>query len=70
LLFSLASWVPFLVDALSFAASSALVAAVRGNFKPQGAADASRAGLRAEIAQGLGWLLAHRLLRALAVLVG
>jgi MFS family permease len=70
LLFSLAAWVPFLADALSFAASSLLVARVRGRFRAQGAADAARAGLRAEIAQGLRWLLAHRLLRALAVLVG
>ena len=70
LLFSLASWVPFLGDALSFAASSALVATIRGHFRPQGAADAQRVSLRAEIAQGLRWLRAHRLLRALAVLVG
>jgi MFS family permease len=70
LLFSVAAWVPFLADALSFAASSLLVARVRGRFRAQGAADAARAGLRAEIAQGLRWLLAHRLLRALAVLVG
>lgn len=69
-LFSLAAWVPFLVDALSFAASSALVAAIRGHFTSQGAADAPRAGLRIDIAQGLRWLLAHRLLRALALLVG
>jgi MFS family permease len=70
LLFSLATWVPFLVDALSFAVSSVLVATIRGHFRPQRAADAARPGLRVEIAQGLRWLLAHRLLRALAVLVG
>jgi MFS family permease len=70
LLFSLATWIPFLVDALSFAASSALVATVRGHFKPQRAAEASSIRLRVDIAQGLRWLLAHRLLRALAVLVG
>jgi predicted MFS family arabinose efflux permease len=70
LLFLVASWVPFLVDALSFAASSALIARVRGHFKPHEAADAARVGLWADIAQGLRWLLAHRLLRALAVLVG
>jgi len=69
-LFAVASWVPFLVDALSFAASSALVAAVRGHFRPRAAADAAHAGLRAEIVEGLRWLFAHRLLRALAVLVG
>jgi MFS family permease len=70
LLFSLATWIPFLVDALSFAASSALIATVHGNFKPQRAAEASSTRLRVDIAQGLRWLLAHRLLRALALLVG
>jgi MFS family permease len=33
-LFSVAGWIPFAVDAVSFAASSALVAAIRGSFGP------------------------------------
>jgi hypothetical protein len=79
-LFSVAAWVPLAVDAVSFGASSALVAAIKGRFgrppsPPGAAADgagtpvAGRPSLRAEIAEGLRWLLAHRLLRALAVMV-
>jgi MFS family permease len=76
-LFSLASWVPLAVDAVSFGASSALVAAIKGRFgRPRapaavgvGGGDAGRPSLRAEIAEGLRWLLAHRLLRALAGMV-
>ena len=56
-LFSASAWIAFAVDAVSFAASSALIAAIPGR----------RAGLRAEIAEGLGWLFAHRVLRALAL---
>ncbi len=69
-LFALAAWVPFLVDAVSFAASSALIALIRGNFAPERSVDVPRIGLWAEIAEGLRWLLGHRLLRTLAVMVG
>jgi MFS family permease len=79
-LFSVAAWIPLAVDAVSFGASSALVAAIKGRFgrppaPPGPGADgagtpvAGRPSLRAEIAEGLRWLLAHRLLRALAVMV-
>jgi MFS family permease len=76
-LFSLAAWIPLAVDAVSFGASSALVAAIKGRFsRPPGTAVPGTAGaaarrpsLRAEIAEGLRWLLRHRLLRALAVMV-
>jgi MFS family permease len=67
-LFALGASVPFLVDAVSFAASSTLIASIRGRFAAH-RADAPRAGLWAEVAEGLGWLFAHRLLRALAVMV-
>jgi MFS family permease len=77
-LFSLASWIPLAVDALSFGASAALVAAIKERLGPAppgaaaagvGAPVAGRPSLRAEIAEGLRWLLAHRLLRALAGMV-
>lgn len=80
-LFGVANAVPFLVDAVSFAASSALIAAIGGSFAPGRAGttpptgDAPqieggpRASLRAEIAEGLRWLARHRLLRAMCVLV-
>jgi MFS family permease len=70
-LFAAAAWSPFAVDAVSFAAGSALVASIGGRF---GAAAGlgpgrRRTTLRAEIAEGLRWLGAHRVLRALAAMV-
>jgi MFS family permease len=70
LLFSLARWVPFGVDALSFAASSALIAAVPGHFAAGRADGEPRATIRSDIAEGLRWLLGHRLLRTLGLMVG
>jgi MFS family permease len=71
-LFSLSAWVPFAVDAVSFAAGSALVASIRGHFGPA-AGDLGRptrrATLATEIAEGLRWLAAHRVLRATAAMV-
>jgi MFS family permease len=75
LLFSLSAWIPFAVDAASFGASSALVAAIpsrRATGNSGGKASAAtgrRTSLLAEIAEGLRWLFAHRVLRAMAVLV-
>ena len=72
LLFSLTAWVPFAVDAVSFAAGSALVASIRGHFGPAPEAlgpDGRRTTLRSEIAEGLRWLAAHRVLRATAAMV-
>jgi MFS family permease len=75
LLFSAAAWLPFGVDAVSFAASSALVASIpaqrpgAGGPDPEAPASINRrASLLAEIAQGLGWLVRHRVLRTMAVL--
>jgi MFS family permease len=69
-LFSLSAWVPFAVDAVSFAAGSALVASIRGEFGPTTTAPARRpTTLRSEIAEGLRWLAAHRVLRATAAMV-
>jgi MFS family permease len=69
-LFALARAVPFGVDAVSFAASSALIAAIPGRFASQRPADAARTSLRAEIAQGVRWLLGHRLVRTIVVMNG
>jgi MFS family permease len=71
-LFSLTAWVPFAVDAVSFAAGSALVASIRGHFGPapeELGSDGRRTTLRSEIAEGLRWLAAHRVLRATAAMV-
>ena len=71
-LFSLTAWVPFAVDAVSFAAGSALVASIRGHFGPapeELGSGGRRSTLRSEIAEGLRWLAAHRVLRATAAMV-
>jgi MFS family permease len=70
LLFSLARWLPFGVDALSFAASSALIATIPGRYAAGRQEGAPRATIRADIAEGLRWLLGHRLLRTLGLMVG
>jgi MFS family permease len=57
LLFSVSRAVPFLVDAVSFAVSSALIASIPGRFAPgagrAGGTTRRGGGLRAEIAEGL-----------------
>jgi predicted MFS family arabinose efflux permease len=61
--------VPFLLDAGSFAAAAALVAAMGGRFRverPEGNAPTT---LRSEIAEGVRWLARNRLLRILAVAI-
>ena len=71
-LFSVAGWIPFAVDAVSFAAGSALVATLRGTFGPapgEPGPAGRRTTLRVEIAEGLRWLAAHRVLRASAAMV-
>jgi MFS family permease len=69
-LFSVAASLPFWINATSFAASSALLAAIPGRFRHQKQADQTTTTLRAEIVEGLRWLLAHRLLRTIAIMVG
>jgi MFS family permease len=72
LLFSAAAWIPFAVDAVTFAAGSALVATIRGRFGPaQGELDPAgrRMTLRVEITEGLRWLAAHRVLPTTAAMV-
>jgi predicted MFS family arabinose efflux permease len=63
-----AAWAPFAADGVSFAAGSALVASIRGHFGPA-SGQAGPASLRSEIAEGLRWLAAHRVLRATAAMV-
>jgi MFS family permease len=68
-LYALGRAVPLTVDALSFGLSAILVAAIAGNFHPRTADDAPTT-IRRDIADGLRWLFAHRLLRTLALLLG
>ena len=70
LLFSLARAVPFLVDAASFLLSSTLIATISGRFRPERTADTPRTSLRRQIAEGMRWLLGHRLLRITVIMAG
>ncbi|WP_250028725.1 MFS transporter [Paractinoplanes maris] len=72
-LFVVAAAVPFAVNAVTFALSAALIAAIRAiapdpapAVLPAGDGAARRPKLRAEISDGVRWLLQHRLLRTLA----
>ncbi|HET7480926.1 MAG TPA: MFS transporter [Rubrobacteraceae bacterium] len=69
-LFAVAAAFPFLIDAGTFAASSALILALRGRFRVVRPDGVQKAGILVEIAEGIGWLARHRLLLALAVMLG
>jgi MFS family permease len=65
-LFAVRAALPFGLDALSFAGSAALLARLpRASQPPR-----SNVSMRAQIAEGVGWLARHRLLRTVAVLLG
>jgi MFS family permease len=69
LLFAMAAELPFVVDGLSFAVAAALVLTMAGSYRPvRPAGPPTR--LRTEIAEGLRWLWAHRLLRTLGLMLG
>jgi MFS family permease len=70
LLFAAAPAVPFLLDAASFTAAAGLVATIPGRYARPRDPWAAPTSLRAEVAEGLGWLWRHRLLRTLGVMVG
>jgi MFS family permease len=69
-LFVAAVWLPFGVDASSFAIAAGLVFTIKLTTKPQLShlpESTERPRLRAEIAEGLRWLINHRVLRGLAL---
>jgi MFS family permease len=63
-LFAVAAVLPFGLNALTFALSAVLIAGLRSVPRPE---PRPRVPLRTEIAEGIRWLAAHRLLRTLAV---
>lgn len=67
-LFSIARTVPFLVDAVSYAASVLTLSLIRTRF--QGERTAERRSLRTEIGEGIAWLWNQKLIRYMAVLTG
>ena len=72
LLIAAAFFLPFVVDAVSFAAAAGLVALVVGQFsaRPVGEQPAARGAWKTEMREGVRWLLAHPLLRPMALILG
>lgn len=69
-LIAVALAVPFFINAGLLAVAAALIFALSGTFVPKGQTTTGRIAWRAEIREGFGWLWHHRLLRALAILLG
>ena len=70
LLFASFAALPFLLDAATFAAASALVLALRGRFRVVGGPGDRPNSMKSEIAEGLSWLWRHWLLRSLVLTIG
>jgi len=68
-LFIVAASIPFFANAATYAASAVLVGLVGGTYRVT-RPEAGRTRVRAEVAEGLRWLLRQRLLRTMAVLIG
>ena len=72
-LFVLAAWVPFFVNAGTYAASAVLIGLVAGTYRASHpVADSERRArtVRAELAEGFRWLAHQRVLRTMTVLIG
>jgi len=71
LLIGIAIFIPFFFDAASFFFAVALIASLKGTFKPV-ADDKPREKInfKAEIKEGYVWLWAHPLLRPMAIILG
>jgi MFS family permease len=68
LLFASSRFLPFGLSAFAFGAAGLLVARVGGSFDPVPTSSAS--SVWREIREGISWLLHHRLIRTLAIMVG
>jgi MFS family permease len=69
-LFATAAALPFLLDAGTFAAAAALMLTLRGRFRVERPEGVATTTLLQEIGEGLGWLVRHRLLLTLALVLG
>jgi MFS family permease len=80
-LFAVAAWIPFFVNAGTYLASAVLIGLVAGTYRSSpratatfgpGEAAAARGlrSVRADIAEGFGWLMGQRLLRTMSILIG
>ncbi|MEY2580686.1 MAG: hypothetical protein QOE09_535 [Ilumatobacteraceae bacterium] len=70
LLLIVAFSLPFFVDAASFFAAAALVAAIPGTFRAERPDAHVQAPWRTELAEGFRWLWANDLLRSMAIILG
>ena len=72
LLFAVAVWLPFGIDAASFVIAAVLATTLRGSFRPSGigALGVRPPRWRKDIAVGVRWLWGNRLLRNLAISIG
>ena len=70
LIIGIAIFLPFFVDAVSFFVAVALIASIKGSFKPVHDAPREKLNFKAEIKEGFAWLWAHNLLRPLAIILG
>ena len=71
LLIGIAIFIPFFFDAASFFVAVALIASLKGSFKP--VADdkiRKKINFKEEIKEGYTWLWAHPLLRPMAIILG
>jgi MFS family permease len=57
---------PFVGNAVSFAASGLLIFSIRADAKPKETSEAPRTSVRSDIVEGIRWLVGNRTLRALA----
>jgi MFS family permease len=71
-LLAMSFFIPFAIDAVSFAAAAGLIATIGGTFRPVKAAAESGvpSRFRDELREGFAWLWAHSLLRPMAIILG
>jgi MFS family permease len=62
--------IPFFVDAGTFFVAAGLVFLIPGAFRPTGDGSEQRQSFRAELGEGVRWLMGHSLLRPMAVILG
>lgn len=62
--------VPFFVDAASFFVAAALVALIPGTFRADRDESVPRPSFKAELVEGVRWLMGHSLLRPMAIILG
>jgi MFS family permease len=71
LVIGIAIFIPFFFDAVSFFFAVALIASLKGTFKPvSDDKPREKINFKAEIKEGYAWLWAHPLLRPMAIILG